>query len=217
MIQGVIFDMDGTMIDSEIIHSQAFAEIIREYGKEPIPYKNGLVQVQGRRGDEIWKILKRKYHLKEEISILRKKRRKLYEEMLKKNIQSMPGLEELLHHLKKHNIPMAIASSSPKSQIQLVINTLAITDYFSALVGGEDVTYGKPHPESFLMASDMMHVAPQECLVIEDAPSGIIAARRAGMKSVAVPSMYTKHHKFLEADWIVGSLHDVIGKVVLHS
>lgn len=208
MIQAVIFDMDGLMIDSEPIQSLSFETVIREYGKVPELHANGLVHETGVRGDKNWQAMKEKYNLPDEISVLRLKRRAVYEQILHK-VKAMPGLYELIETLQNNNISTAIVTSSPRKHAEPILKQLNIIDYFNYIICGDEVEKGKPDPEGFAKASKMLAIEPEYCLVLEDAESGIIAAKAISMKAIAVPSPYTKHHNMKKADKIVGSLYDI--------
>src|SRR6185312_8809594 len=107
MIQAVIFDMDGLIVDSEPLQSQGFEAVIKEYGKKPILFENGLVHPMGMVGSEIWEILKEKHKISEDTEVLKKRKWVLYKTILENsNMQPLPGLLTLLNLLKKENIPM---------------------------------------------------------------------------------------------------------------
>ena len=121
----------------------------------------------------------------------------------------MPGAIELIRLLKEHGVKLAIASSAPLENIQLVLSGLGIDDCFDTIVWGREVTEGKPSPQVFLLAARKLGVQPQECVVVEDAVAGVAAAKKAGMKCVAVTN--THHEVSLrEADLIVDTL-EVVG------
>ena len=123
-------------------------------------------------------------------------------------IKPLPGALELLKLLKDNGFSMAIASSTPAENIELVTGTLGIADCFQALVTGHDVTEGKPSPRVFLLAAQRLGVEPANCLVIEDAVAGVTAARRAGMACLAVTNTHSRQ-KLSEANLIVDSLEKV--------
>lgn len=209
MIKAVIFDMDGLIVDTEPIQSRAFENIIRSYGKEPIFYSNGLVHEIGIRGDKNFQAMKKRYNIKEEISILRKKRRIEYEKLLQKGINAMPGLIQLLELLKGKGIYIAIASNSPKKHIMSILDALGIDGYFDIIVSGEDVKEGKPNPECYIQAAQTLEVGTQDCLVLEDAQFGVMAAKSVGMQVIAIPTENTRQQDFSKADVILSSLEDI--------
>lgn len=213
MVRAVLFDMDGLMIDSEPLQSLAFEAVIREYGKEPLLYDNGLVHEIGVRGDKNWLALMEKYDISEDITVLRSKRRAVYEQLVTQ-VEAMPGLHELLGLLKKNNVLAAVVTSSPRKHAEPILANLNISDHFTHIICGDEVEKGKPDPEGFLRASQLLEIHPQHCLVIEDAESGLRAAKLASMNTIAVPSKYTKHHDLQHADLVVESLHDISWDVI---
>lgn len=214
MIKAVIFDMDGLIIDTEHLQSESFEIVLKEYGIKPVLQKNGLIQTIGIRADENWEIIKKKYKLNIDTKILVKKKQVIYEELLKKNIQAMPGLFTVLKLIKKEHLKMAIASSSAMDHIEIVVNKLKIKSYFDALVSGHELEKSKPSPEIFLKAAERLHINPEYCMVLEDAEAGVLAGKSAGMVVIAVPNIYTKIHDFLKADLVVNSLEDINEKVI---
>ena len=209
MIQAAIFDMDGLMINTEPLQSQAYEHVLKLFGKIPQYYPSGVVQKVGVKEKDNWEIMKQMYGITESVDDLVEKRRPVYFELLKENVTPQPGLFQLLSILHEHQIPMAVASSSHKHQILLVLETLNIQHYFSAIVSSEDVTRGKPAPDIFLKAAQELNVQPQNCVVFEDAHSGVEAGNAAHMKVIAVPNDFTRDHDMSKADKIVSSLEEI--------
>ena len=214
MVKAVIFDMDGVMIDSEPIQSKAFAEVLKQYKKEPQYNEEGIVQTVGIRSRDNWERLKAKYNIDEETNILIEKRRQIYQKLLKSEIKPMPGLINFLKLLKKHNLKIAVASSSNIKHIMLVLSSLNIAYYFDVIVSGESVKKGKPYPDIFLETAVQLKITPVECLVLEDAELGVLAGKKAGMKVIAVPNKFTKKHDFSKADLIVDSLEKINWSII---
>lgn len=214
MIKAVIFDMDGLMIETEHLQSQSFEKVLKEYGKKPILNKDGVVQLVGITAKKNWVLLKKRYHIDEAIEVLLAKKRKIYIKLLEKNIAAKPGLYKLVKFLVGHKIKIAVASNSVRQHIEFVLSKLKLIKHFTLLVSGEDLRRGKPFPDIFLKTAKHLKVKPGECLVLEDAEVGIIAAKRAGMKVIAIPNRYTKSQDFSLADRIVQSLARVNSKLI---
>lgn len=213
-LKAAIFDMDGLMINTEPLQSQAYGAVLHEYGIEPTPYSSGVIQKVGVREDENWEMLKEKYHLNENTKVLIDQRYKVYDALLRKNLHAQPGLEQLLELLATNHIPMGVASSSPLEHIHLVLNGLKIEKYFSAITSSFEVPHGKPSPDVYLKAVEKLSVEPDACIVFEDAESGVTAAKAAGMKVIAVPNEFTKDQDVSKADNIVSSLQDVTWEMI---
>ncbi len=214
MIQAVIFDMDGLMIDSEPIQSRAIEAVIRSYGKEPILNEYGVVQNFGMRAEDDWGAKKEQLGITEDTSILIQKKSAIYTEMLKVAITVKPGLQGLIRLFQAHGLPMAIGSSSSLSDIHLVVHHLGLETAFTTIVSGQDVTRGKPAPDIFLEAAKRLQIAPINCLVLEDALSGVEAGVRAGMKVIAVPNQYVSPDRYTQADRTLGSLADITWEMI---
>jgi beta-phosphoglucomutase family hydrolase len=208
MIKAVIFDMDGLMIDSEPFHYQAFAKVLQAYGKQlteetfnslypgisDIDQANDMVQ---------------RYDLPVSPEQLAAEKQTAYYALLEETITPKPGLMSLLQYLQEQNYLMAIASSSSLEEIQRVVDGLHIAPYITTICSAEEVAHGKPAPDIFLLAASRLGVDPSECLVLEDAPSGIWAAKDASMLRYAIPSEQTKDQNFAGANRILFSLRDV--------
>ena len=118
----------------------------------------------------------------------------------------MPGAARLMDEAAALGWLQAVASSAPRDNLAVILDALDGWDTFDAVVGAEDVSQGKPHPECFLLAAERLGVSPANCVVLEDAPVGLEAARNAGMACVGVQ---TSSDHLVEADWIVGSLEEL--------
>jgi len=111
---------------------------------------------------------------------------RLFRESARGHLVLLPGVRELLESLAANGVPAAVVTSTPRENLAMILETLHIERYFGALVAEEDTTKGKPDPEGFLLAASRLGVPPERCVVIEDAPAGLDAARAAGMKAIGV-------------------------------
>jgi HAD superfamily hydrolase (TIGR01509 family) len=205
MISTVIFDLDGLIADTEPLHCRAyqmaFAERgvglnANEYAEHWVRNGKGIVDwVEGR-------------GLAVDPHGLRVRKSEHYLALLESSLRPMEGALELLDALQGIR-RMALASSSYRDAIDGVLAGLRIAPYFEAIVSGLDVVNVKPSPDIFLKAARDLAVDPSECLVLEDAEKGVIAAHRAGMRCVAVPNDFTKHHDFSMATRVCSSLREV--------
>lgn len=209
--KAIIFDMDGLMVDTEIIEHRSFERLLREYGKEPKPYANGLIHQVGVAGSSYYEDFKQDYGLKDSLEIIRDKKRLFFEEILiKEELLPLPGLIDLLNLLKKEKYIIAIASNRNEKFINLIVEKLSIKEFFHLIVGPSENRKHKPAPDIYLHTAKELKLEPEECIVLEDSEPGIVSAKKAGMKVVAVPNIYIKkEHDFSKADIIVNSLSDI--------
>lgn len=209
MLEAVLFDMDGVIINTEPIQSKAFEVVLREYGKQPIFNKTGVIQKVGVREKENWDFIKTVHGLEEDTTILMRKRSKIFLEMLGQKLTPQLGLMDLVLMLDKHHIKMAVASSSAFDHIETVLSGLDIRRYFTAVVSGQFVPRGKPYPDIFIEVAKELAVNPRYCLVLEDSQTGVEAGKAAGAKVIAVPNEFTVDQDISKADLVISSLQDI--------
>jgi len=185
MLQGIIFDWDGVIIDSRVAHAESWERLSKEYGK-PLPH-NHMERGFGKKNSVIIpEILQWTTDLLE-IEQLGERKEALYRKILTLGeIKPIHGVRPLLQKLFDANIPCAVGSSTARANIVLAMHAMDLNPYFVAIASGEDVRRSKPAPDVFLLAAQRIHAAPENCIVFEDAPFGIEAARAAGMGAVGV-------------------------------
>lgn len=185
MLKAVIFDMDGVLLDSEPLHMQAIHLMLKKIGiKESDILKDKLI---GADYETMWNSLIHEYNIKFPINeLLQMQCDCSYEYFKNAEIEEMQGLSEFIADLKKHGIYIAVGSSSPVRLIELVLKRLDLLKSVDTFCGIEYVCKPKPAPDIFLRIAKELRAEPEECLVIEDSPIGIMAAKRAGMKCMAL-------------------------------
>lgn len=210
MLKAVIFDLDGTMVDTETLYSEAFSILLKTYGVTPKPYKHGLVHMVGVNTQDILKFLMGRYNFSGDIKTLTTKLRENYFQLIQnKKIKPAKGVKKLILLLKKNHLKLAVASGSSSRNINIILKNLSIENFFDAIVGADQVKHGKPHPEIYETTVTKLAISKNDCVVIEDTESGVKAAKSAGLKVVAVPNVFTKDQNFAKADTIVKSLSDI--------
>ncbi len=181
-----IFDMDGVLTDNMRFHADSWVELFKDYGMEGLDAQKYLVETAGMKGLDVLR-----YFLDPNISEAEAERFTelkdfLYRVKSRDLIKPMPGLCEFLDAADKKEIRLGIGTGAGPRNIDYVLNLLNITDKFRAIVNPFQVCNGKPHPDIFLRAAELLEVDPSACIVFEDALPGVEAARRAGMRCVAV-------------------------------
>lgn len=179
-----IWDVDGTLVDTAELHYAAWQRL---FGELERPFTRAdFVATFGRRNPEIFtQILGDRLEGLDTIELADRKER-YYRAAAAAGVALLPGVRQLLDGLAAAGFAQAIGSSAPRDNLDLILKLTGIRDLFGAIIGGEDATHGKPHPEVFLNAAAGLAVPPARCVVIEDAVVGVQAARAAGMRSIAV-------------------------------
>jgi beta-phosphoglucomutase len=203
MTKGVLWDLDGTLVDSETFHWQSWEHALAADGVR-VSYDQFKASF-GQRNDRILRVWLGPDASDERINRIADAKEVEYRRLAEVHgLTPLPGAAEWLGRLQKHGWRQAIASSAPRLNVEVMLRALHLTPYFDALVTSEDVVHGKPDPEVFLTAAARLSVQPSRAIVVEDAAAGIEAARRAGMPSVGVSATAA-----LDADVSVTSLADL--------
>lgn len=193
---GVIFDMDGVLVDSAEAHWQSWRLLLEENGRSAS--KETFAQTFGKQNRDIIPILFGPV-VPGRLIELSDRKEVIYRDIIRDQVPIVDGAVRLINELAEADTKLAIGSSGPLANIQLVLNAMNVAHLFSAIVSADDVTRGKPDPQVFSLACQRLALPPHRCVVIEDAPVGITAARAAGTKSVAV-LMHHSVEAFREAD-----------------
>ena len=184
-----LFDLDGTLIDSQAHHMASWQEMFRREG-HVIPAAD-IVSTFGQTSPQVVRSLIR-YSLDEEMVVaLADKKEAIFRDMIRGELELLPGALGLIRALREAAYRVALATSAPPENVTMVLQELAISTLFDAVVGEKDITRSKPDPEIFLLAARRVSVQPKHCLVFEDSPSGVQAAKAAGMKCVALLTGYS--------------------------
>jgi HAD superfamily hydrolase (TIGR01509 family) len=199
--------MDGVLLDSEPLHYEALSRVLAEDGFEWTERENE--QLLGTTVADTFRIIG------ESLPLTRTTESYLgiYEarviELLSRPLEPAPGVKPLLARLKSAHVPLAVASSSQRSWIQATLRSLDVAQFFDVVVSGDEVARGKPEPDVYLRTADLLDVFPGRCTAIEDAPNGVLSAKRAGMYVVAVRTPYTRLLTLEGADVVVDTLEGI--------
>jgi len=181
-----LWDLDGTLVDSEEYHWHAWRDTLAAEGVN-ITYEQ-FRETFGWRNDAIIPRLIPGAG-PERVAAIGDAKEEAYRRMVREEgLEPLPGVAETLHRLRERGWLQAVASSAPRENIRVVLDVTGLDQSFDAVVSAEDVRKGKPDPEVFLIAAMRLGVPPARCVVVEDAPAGIEAARRARMRAIGVGS-----------------------------
>jgi HAD superfamily hydrolase (TIGR01509 family) len=183
---GAIFDMDGVLVDSAELHYRAWSRLGEELGA-PHP-REVFERTFGMHNRQIIPIWLGRELPPDELEALSVRKEALYREAAAAGIAPLEGVIDLIGSLWRSGFALAVGSSGPLANVELILDALGVRDRFTALSTGDDVTHGKPDPEVFIKAARKLGLPPERCAVIEDAPQGVEAGLRAGARVVAVAS-----------------------------
>lgn len=187
MIKGVIFDMDGTMFDTERMWATFWKPALDALG---LPYKEGLAEAErGTAGETSRQIVRSFYGEDCDAEAVIASLHRVADDAFASPVPKKPGLDELLNWLEERSIPMAVASSSRRYIIDRNLANWGMEHFFSAIISGQQVTHSKPDPEIFLLAAEQLGVSPADCLVLEDSYNGVRAGAAGGFVTVMVPDL----------------------------
>ncbi len=211
---GVIFDMDGVLVDSAKPHLRSW-ELLSEETGVAISAKQ-IADTFGRHNSDIIPRLFGDVS-GERLRTLASRKEKLYRDLVRDNPPLVEGATDLIEQLNTADCKLAIGSSGPLDNIQLILSALGADKTIATIVSGDDVTRGKPDPQVFAIACERLGLSPSRCVVIEDAPVGIEAAMAAGTKPIGV-CLYQTRDALGAADLIVEKLSDLtvdmIGRLI---
>ncbi len=215
MLQAVIFDMDGVLVDSYQAHFESWAALAAEHA---IALDDQTFAATfGRTSRDIIRKLWQGRGLDAgAVQGLDDRKEALYREIAGRDFPAMDGARELIDALRADGVALAVGSSGPPENVALAVDRLGGPGLFGATVTGRDVEHGKPDPQVFRLAAERLGVAPAACVVIEDAPDGVQAARAAGMAAVALLSAGRVDEDFRETppDLVVSSLRELSPEVL---
>ena len=202
---GVIWDMDGVLVDTGEFHYQSWRDTLNEY--QVILSKERFYETFGMNNRSILQLLLGDRFTEQLCDEISERKEVEFRRIIQGQMQLLPGVLTLLKAVDQAGIPQAIASSAPPPNIDAIIDALEIRKYFKALVSAADMP-GKPDPMVFLTASHTIDIPPRSCVVIEDGTSGVTGAKNAGMKCLAVTTT-NPAAKLKQADLIIDCLDQI--------
>ncbi|WP_329031855.1 HAD family phosphatase [Streptomyces sp. NBC_01725] len=182
----VIFDLDGTLVDSEPNYYEAGRRLLARYGIPDFSWEHHTRYI-GISTRETLEALRAEYGIGAPVDELLTAKNRLYLELARASTEVFPEMRKFVELLHARGVPMAVASGSSRDAIEAVLGGTGLDPYFTLAVSAEEVPHGKPAPDVFLEAARRLGADPADCVVLEDAPPGVVAAHAAGMRCVAVP------------------------------
>jgi HAD superfamily hydrolase (TIGR01509 family) len=204
--RAIIFDMDGVLIDSEPLFLNAINRLLAEENASLVSEEENEQHLIGTTVEETLLRLKVMRQLLYPVDTYITRYDVIVKQVLKEQLTPQPGVSQLLRECRKRGLPKAVASSSLRSWVDLKLETLGLQKAFEAVLGGDEVTHGKPAPDIYLLAAQRLGVPPSECIAIEDSPVGIAAAVGSGAYTVAVRTYSTRNLDLSQAHAILDSL-----------
>ncbi|MDP2161010.1 MAG: HAD family hydrolase [Flavobacterium sp.] len=209
MIQTVIFDMDGVIVDTEPVHHFAYQQHFKQLNIDVSPEM--YASFTGNSTKNIYERLKTIYDLKEDVQTLVETKRNLFNDAFdqKEDLYLLDGVEGLIKELHQNGMQMVLASSSANVTIQRIFNRFNLDNYFTHKVSGEDFPKSKPHPAIFLKAAELAKTPVRNCIVIEDSTNGILAAKAAEIYCIGYDSVNSKLQDYSLADQVISHFNEL--------
>lgn len=200
-IKAVIFDLDGTLVDSEPNYFESDRRLLAEYGIQDFDaeLKSKYIGIGSR---AMLEDIMKNYQINESIENLLVKKNQYYLEIARQNTVVFAEMKKFLHGVKERGYAMALASGSSPEVIEVILEVTELKPYFEVILSAEDVKKGKPAPDIFLEAAKRLGISPESCLVIEDSQYGVEAAKSAAMYCIALPYLpeFATHESYRRAD-----------------
>jgi len=214
MIQTVIFDMDGVIIDSEPVYFKIDKEMFEELNIA-VSFEEHSTYV-GTSSQNMWDAIIKKHGIPGDPGKLMRKEYNLYMDYLvnANDLQPIDGVMELINGLHENNFKLILASSSRMEVIDIILKKFKLSDLFIAKVSGSELAHSKPHPEIFLRSAQLAGSEPKECIVIEDSKNGVAAAKAAGMKCIGFLNPSSGDQNLNDADRVIQSFKELNADLV---
>jgi beta-phosphoglucomutase family hydrolase len=201
-----IFDMDGTIVDNMAFHTQSWIAFFEQRGMA-IDAEQFFRATAGRQGKEIIRLHLGEHLADDEVLNLNREKEAVYRTLYGPHRKTVTGFDALIARAKAQGVVLAVATAAPNANIEFTLDGLDLRRHFDVVVGAADVARGKPNPDGFLLAAERCGVPPQRCIVFEDAPLGVEAARRAGMRCVVLTTTLPAA-AFAKFDNVIGIASD---------
>ena len=215
MIQAVIFDMDGVLIDSQPIHYEIDRMALEEQGV--LVEIKELEEYAGTTTKDRFRLLKERYGIKEDADSLAQRRETLMKEYMEsQTAESIPGVRELIEGIKKKGLKVSVASATGMDMIMIILKKIGLLEYFDDILSGESVRRCKPAPDVFLESARRLGTDAENCVVIEDSGNGVLAANRAEMKVIGFLNPNSGQQDLSTATVIIQNFREIDADFILN-
>jgi beta-phosphoglucomutase len=187
--KGVIFDVDGVLVDSEPLHQKAWRQVLGQLGVSMSDEQFHLLM--GKTTDQIMSMYFRQYGIQEDLNFWSYKKDEAYRTLVHKELKPLDGVVPFLLYLKSRQIKIGVASSAVQKNVQAALDCLGVEKGFDAILSVEDITHPKPNPEIYLKAARSLGLAASDCIVIEDSLPGVQSAKQAGAFVIGITTNFS--------------------------
>ncbi len=214
MIQTVIFDMDGVIVDTEPVHRYAYFQHFSELNIDVS--EELFTSFTGNSTRNVFQRVNTIFNLNADVEELILRKRTIFNDAFdhKEDLELLEGVEHLIKNLHENGVELILASSASKVTIDRVFRRFGLHPYFSNIVSGEDFPKSKPHPAIFEFAASLSKAPKENCIVIEDSTNGVLAAKAAGIYCVGYNSIHSKLQDLSKADMIVNHFNELNYNVI---
>ena len=208
-----LFDLNGTVIDDMHYHAEAWFDILNNDLQAGLTWDEVKEQMYGKNAELLIRIFGDDFFTQDRMNELSLEKEKRYQKNYLPKLALINGLQQFLDTATAAGIPMAIGSAAIPFNIDFVLDNLNLRSYFPVVISADDVSVSKPHPDTFLLCAEALGVAPEDCIVFEDAPKGVEAALNAGMRAFVLTTTHVKED-FKQYSNVIGYAKDYVGLVI---
>ena len=206
--KGILFDMDGVLVDSEPLFHKAVNMMVERCGAAPITEEENNRYLLGTTVEETWIRVKELRDVPQTPEELLAGYNEVVKEVLRSDLVPRPGVKDLIAEAQRRGLPIAVASSSLREWVNLKLSVIGLTDAFAIKLGGDDIENGKPAPDIYIKAAGLIGLEASECIAIEDSPIGLAAASSSGAYTICTLTDSTRHLDLSAADIIIENLEE---------
>ena len=206
--KGILFDMDGVLVDSEPLFHKAVNIMVERCGAAPITEEENNRYLLGTTVEETWVRVKELRDVPQTPAELLAGYNEVVKEVLRSDLVPRPGVRALIAEAQRRGLPIAVASSSLREWVDLKLSVIGLTDAFNVKLGGDDIENGKPAPDIYIKAARLIGLETTECVAIEDSPIGLAAASSSGAYTICTLTDSTRHLDLSAAHVIIENLEE---------